>query len=198
MTSPSHEEDGASRGDRTMVIDWIDFIRETLRIKTQVHESIGFTQSVAHFVLRHGQPFDEMAPPTSVPTWAQVPHGCFANCLRLADFSRSLTYVEGFAVIAGCRYEIDHAWCVDDLGRVLDPTWKQPGDGYFGVPFATSYVRRRLRAQLRTGWVDALLTAGDDNYRLVQGVETARWKGTVTRSGTPREKRPRKKSSAPG
>jgi len=218
VTSPSQDDGESYSADRLpevaqRKVDWIQFIRETLRIKVQLHESIGFMQSVEHFVLRHGKAFVEIAPPRSLPVWAQEPHGCFANCLRLADFSQSLTYVEGFAVVAGCRIEVDHAWCVDDLGRVVDPTWKQPGDGYFGVPFAASYVRRRLKAQLRTGWVDALLRAGDDDYRLVQGIEKSKWRkalgtapGEARPSGAARQgstgalsaRAPRRKSSPPG
>jgi hypothetical protein len=63
---------------------------------------------------------------------------CFGNCLHLAMKGTGLRYAEGLAVPAdagAAGFPIHHAWCVDEDGRVLDPTWRTPGLVYFGVLF---------------------------------------------------------------
>ena len=48
-----------------------------------------------------------------------------------------LTYCEGYAIpdIGSIVHEMDHAWCVDADGRVIDNSWRKPGLAYFGIPF---------------------------------------------------------------
>ena len=54
------------------------------------------------------------------------PDRCFGNAQALAR-ERGWRYVEGLAVEpAGPGYAagwIEHAWCLDDQGRVAEPTW---------------------------------------------------------------------------
>lgn len=67
---------------------------------------------------------------------------CFQNALHLAHAS-GYTYVEGYAT----NYvPIHHAWCVDFAGNVIDPTWRELGCSYFGIPFDTEYVVRTALA----------------------------------------------------
>lgn len=69
---------------------------------------------------------------------------CFMNAAHLADDDQSLTYVEGTMLIHGIP--IDHAWCSDANGVVVDPTIRNGNDGriggYFGVPFRRDYLRK--------------------------------------------------------
>lgn len=61
---------------------------------------------------------------------------CFANALRLANSHRHLTYVEGYA--SSEFMPVQHAWCVDVDGTVIDPTWDDPQDRvYLGVEIDT-------------------------------------------------------------
>lgn len=69
------------------------------------------------------------------------------NATHLACELPHLTYVEGKVTIYGVP--IDHAWCVDEEGFVVDNTLDTAKDGsmdrisgYFGVPFLTDYVRK--------------------------------------------------------
>jgi hypothetical protein len=82
------------------------------------------------------------------------PKQCYMNATHLALELPHLTYVEGNISMMGIP--IEHAWCVDEEGAVVDPTIA-PGlkDGsfdrvsdYFGIPFRTDYVRK---ASLRNG-----------------------------------------------
>jgi hypothetical protein len=76
---------------------------------------------------------------------------CYQNAFLLAARSKGrYRYVEGIAY--GVIPDIDHAWCVDDQDRVLDPTWCQPnrpdggpGLAYFGAVFELDALRE-LRA----------------------------------------------------
>ena len=70
---------------------------------------------------------------------------CFANAAKLALERSNLTYVEGYAMVNDrLPLPIAHAWCVDKKGRVVDNTWEKPGVAYFGVPFKTSYLAKKL------------------------------------------------------
>lgn len=73
---------------------------------------------------------------------------CYRNSYNLA-ISLGLTYVEGIAIHEAHGVPLQHAWCVDDQGRVYDVTWDTPEKAqYFGIPFSTNYV---LEVSLETG-----------------------------------------------
>lgn len=87
------------------------------------------------FVLAHGREW----------TAARLPRGvrrgqtgmCFMNATLLAFNRIDLTYCEGWAYRPGL-IPLEHAWCVDRGGRVLDPTWDRPEIcEYYGVRIDT-------------------------------------------------------------
>ena len=79
-------------------------------------------------------------------------HGCATRTPPpRARANESLTYVEGTVYCYGVG--IDHAWCVDWDGVVIDPTLEADKDGKLwdritatlGVPFRrTTFARRSL------------------------------------------------------
>jgi hypothetical protein len=75
----------------------------------------------------------------------QEPGMCYMNAYRAAAADRSLTYVEGWCHMG--LIPIEHAWCIDRDGQVIDPTLRE-ASGYFGIPFRWRYVQRTA---LRTG-----------------------------------------------
>ena len=83
---------------------------------------------------------------------------CYMNASHLAfnsQFSsRPLTYVEG--QISVCGVPIDHAWCVNADGIVIDPTLRSSADvgNFFGVPFHTDYVRKAILRNKVYGLLD--------------------------------------------
>jgi hypothetical protein len=93
------------------------------------------------FLLAHGVAY--MPGPDTFAAPRQEQHNCFGNALHLALDDPSLTYVEGKVSVHGVP--LDHAWCVDADGNVIDPT--ATGKGiveYFGVPLSTEYVKRAV------------------------------------------------------
>lgn len=84
------------------------------------------------FVVKYGRNF----PGPFQKTKRGVIKECFKNALDLS-IREDLIYVEGYSFHI---LPILHAWCVDHAGRIYDPTWKEPGNEYFGVPFRTDFV----------------------------------------------------------
>jgi hypothetical protein len=94
-------------------------------------------------LLEHGAPY--YMTDKTFKGWRGAPKCCFHNALTLVLRKPGLTYVEG---ILNIGLPIEHAWCTDGAGRVIDPTLRPgagdlvPPQGYFGIPFARDYVRR--------------------------------------------------------
>ncbi len=97
---------------------------------------------VADFVLREGREYEPSR--LSLSSFAPGrPGRCFENAAQIASENPSLVYVQGFAWnVVPC----EHAWCVDEQGRVVDPTWGHQTDWhqlrYFGVALRIEFVRR--------------------------------------------------------
>lgn len=79
--------------------------------------------------------------------WSALPKGvkpmkkkrCFENAFRTVT-RYGLTYVEGYAVGI---IPTHHAWCIDEAGNVVDPTWHEEEYSeveYLGVAFDEDYV----------------------------------------------------------
>lgn len=69
---------------------------------------------------------------------------CYEVSKRLALSDSSLTYCEGYAAAEGMNSStpLRHAWLLDKSGHVFDPTWGTIGIWYYGVPFATNWVKQ--------------------------------------------------------
>lgn len=115
-------------------------------------------RSMAEFLLKYGRTWNysnKIKPPKG-PWRAQE---CYMNAFNLADYySGRYVYVEGYASTV---FPVEHAWCVDRKGNVIDPTWDALRDRfsdndreYFGVAINTSWVRRMIL--LTETWCGAL------------------------------------------
>lgn len=93
-------------------------------------------------VLQHGRAYE--AQPLPERYRRDVPKYCYHNAQTLAARSRGkLRYVEGYAMRADLGIPMQHAWCIDEQDRVVDPTWIDPEKAeYFGVPFDMATVRK--------------------------------------------------------
>lgn len=72
------------------------------------------------------------------PPWVGKMGECYRNAWMLAQL-KDLHYCEGYAVSGMLKLPLEHAWCVDDEGKVYDPTWLS-GSDYFGVAFEDEVV----------------------------------------------------------
>jgi len=121
-----------------------------LQTMTQIMKTMNRTVSVSSFLLDHGKKFE--VTDASFPQIGKLKE-CFMNSTKLAMGDSSLTYCEGYAMGV---IPTHHAWCVDSLGRVVDPTWES-GSDYFGIKFQLEYV---IRVTDETGYWTSIL----DNY----------------------------------
>jgi hypothetical protein len=130
------------------------------------------------FMLNHGRDY-----PVGPETYAGprgTPQSCYMNATHLAINTQlddnALTYVEGS--ISVCGIPIDHAWCINADGIVIDPTLKPDKEvrDYFGVPFQTDYVRKAILRNKVYGLLD-IMTARKTLPKLIElGLEDGqRW-----------------------
>jgi hypothetical protein len=74
---------------------------------------------------------------------------CFQNAYHLAFASNDLTYCEGWGD-PGRDGLFLHAWCVNEQGKVVDPTWHRDSGyepaSYLGVRFPLSLVEASITA----------------------------------------------------
>lgn len=87
-------------------------------------------------------------------------HMCYMNAGRLAIDKSQYTYCEGYVSIHGVP--IEHAWCIDRQGRVVDVTITD-GDGigeYFGIAISTTYLQRTILKTRMWGILDPMTNKG--------------------------------------
>ena len=108
------------------------------------------------FLLAHGREFS-VGPNTYAGPRGE-PKACYMNATHLAQWDRRMTYCEGKVMSI---IPIDHAWCIDSDGVVVDTTLERLMlDGtvretqYFGVPLRTDYVLRAVKLNGLYGVLD--------------------------------------------
>jgi hypothetical protein len=106
-------------------------------------------------ILEHGQSFSSR-PFEASPNWGRSssPFDNAASTLAAGGAgARSLWYVEGLAAAPGAMFiPLHHAWLVDELGVVIETTWRDSASAsYFGIKFSTEFVLQRHR-KLRGHW----------------------------------------------
>ena len=135
-------------------------VAEMLRKCTPVHQEF---MSIQEFVLKHGKHYPARKTVENVPS--STPKECFKNALELAWSSIEYTYCEGFISVHGVP--IQHAWCVNKNGLVVDPTIQTPKSDYeyFGVCFNTEFVTKSVLKRKRYGIIDN----PEQRFPLLQG-----------------------------
>jgi hypothetical protein len=99
---------------------------------------LGHVPSV--FMMKLGRAWAPQALPVSVPRGPQ--RRCYENAGTLAIERPELTYVEGYAAAPGSIIPVNHAWCVDAEGRVVDNTFVEPENSqYLGVAISSTTLR---------------------------------------------------------
>lgn len=119
---------------------------------------------IYQFLLKFGR--DCPVGPHSFAGRRATPHQCYRNAGLLAYRQPRLTYVEGKVSTYGVP--LDHAWCIDPDGVVIDPTLEGGlVREYFGVPFRTDYMWAATTANGYYGLLDGLY-AGRTVAKLVE------------------------------
>lgn len=129
--------------DQPMVNDLVRHLQIMTKFwrSSSQHQANPNWMSIEELVLTHGR------------IWRSQPYSgfrgkmkaCFKNATHLvydddgyAD--GGFTYVEGFA-IGLAVISVQHAWCIDREGGVVDMTWDEPENAiYCGIPFKRKYL----------------------------------------------------------
>jgi hypothetical protein len=127
------------------------------------------------FMLQYGRDY-QIGPDTFAGPRATA-RECYKNATHLAIENPALTYVEGKVATMGIA--IDHAWCIDADGIVIDPTLKPAKaddtfariHGYFGVPFRTDYLHKAILANNCYGLLDIMSAPKTLPQLVEQGLE---------------------------
>lgn len=117
--------------------EFVMLLSEMIKLQAHTLERHGSAKTVFSIVANYGKTFI----PEIRPEWLdlQEPKQCFKNSLNLSLIT-GLTYCEGFIYRV---MPIHHAWCIDDEGKVYDPTIKdQHNIPYFGIPFEQDFAFR--------------------------------------------------------
>jgi hypothetical protein len=130
--------------DTTMQHPVAEFLKTVVRAR-QVFDSTHTSnhadwmyRTYEEAVLTMGKPYEGALRPRGM--FQRTPKQCFSNTYKLVDRHPEFTYVEGYAVTHDSPLPVQHAWAVDQHGRVVDLTWKAPERAlYYGVeiPFET-------------------------------------------------------------
>jgi hypothetical protein len=103
--------------------------------------AFGGDNKLVEFMLNHGRDY-KVGPNTFAGPRGKTGM-CYMNATLLAHNNPEMTYVEGYVATHGVP--IEHAWCVDKDGFVVETTIdgsKGHVSEYYGVPFNTRYLRK--------------------------------------------------------
>ncbi|MEV0759622.1 hypothetical protein [Nocardia sp. NPDC050435] len=115
----------------------LDFVDTMSRLLDAQGPSDWVYKSHYQLLAQHGRFFTPGPLPHAVKKMPKK--GCWGNAATTARVYPGLAYAEGVMVIVsgGSYFCVDHGWCVDSDGVVVDPT-TDDGVAYFGVAFADS------------------------------------------------------------
>ncbi len=164
-SNPNHDEQGRfSSGSRRGGSSAIPSLRDQDAASADIKEYAELLKKVGNpdgvLLSEHGKVYHFDAGSIKGPRGKM--HGCYQNAGRNALNDSSLTYVEGFVSVHGIP--VSHAWTVDRSGKVLDPTLRdlKGVQGYYGVPFRTSYLQKRI---MQTRYWGLLSDSKEIGYR---------------------------------
>ena len=145
----------------------VAYLKEITRFKQQREPPRGMMFfCIEDFVLTYGREFPFAVLPAGVRK--RRLGRCFSNAWQLVESNPGkYIYVEGFALSI---IPMEHAWCIDRQGNIIDPTWHDGrGSQYFGVPFKSDFVRATILERERYG----VLTNWEHGYPLLRGADPA-------------------------
>jgi hypothetical protein len=128
------------------VTDLTDYLSQVADLVERASRREGWRYgSYERFVLENGRswplPTSGKARPKGL---RKMPNRqCYENALHVClehEFDDvAWQYVEGYAQ---SLMPVQHAWCIDSEGRVVDPTWPDLGAEYYGIAISLTDVRK--------------------------------------------------------
>lgn len=122
-------------------------------VKMLIERNANMTNQVAYwnFLLQNGREFKEhlgdYKKDKRIRNWLckRKPKmkNCYYNAQLLVLDNPNLKYVEGLATSKRLGIPFEHGWCIFE-GKIVDVTWKDDGDEYFGVEIPTDFIRKRI------------------------------------------------------
>ena len=133
------------------LINYLKIVSESVRNPKNVQNDLVYP-CIEDFVLKNGM---AMVKKKSLPEHVQIMEAkmCFRNAFQTAEKNWGWHYAEGYAFYAFSVIPTLHAWCTDEDGFVIDPTWKD-GKEYYGVEFSLNFVRKTSLRKGTWGVID--------------------------------------------
>ena len=100
-----------------------------------------------------------------------LPKSCYWNCQKLISKRKNLFYVEGYVLNREISFPIAHAWLTTKNKEVIDPTLREPGIYYFGIPFSTQWIKNLIKSRKKRNNISIFEGNYIEKYSLlVQGL----------------------------
>lgn len=116
---------------------------------------LGAPALMERFIVRNGDEYEGRRLPKGYKRG--TPKECYSNAARLVFDKPGLRYVEGYVWRNDLPLAIQHAWCIDAKGRVIDVTLKDPERcQYMGI----ACIRGELWEELQKTGYFGLLDSG--------------------------------------
>jgi hypothetical protein len=117
-----------------------EFLRAMRTVRAQAFENLTpkpAYMGVEDFLLQHGHAL----PAGRFRSYGEM-GACYRNAFMATIHHPEWRYAEGYA-LSSLGVPVEHAWCVDDRGRVVEVTWSD-GLAYCGVQFENEYIQDRI------------------------------------------------------
>ena len=124
---------------QNMLMDYMEFM---VKMRSGMNKPKGAIYlGMEDFVSKNGELFTSCKYPKKYIEFRGEKRDCYRNAFQLMMSNSELTYVEGYGISKTIPLPIPHAYCVDEEGNVVDPTWDDQEDCiYFGVKFSSEYT----------------------------------------------------------